>query len=138
MLAEYDDVDIALDPFPYSGGITSLEALWQGLPVVTLPSARPVSRQTLGFLRNLGRTEWVASDPEDYVRISVGLASDPQALAAIRRAQRARMAASPLCDAPRFARRFEAALRAIWRDWCGAHPACTRHREQQGVQGAGL
>ncbi|HEX6114355.1 MAG TPA: hypothetical protein VFZ10_18810, partial [Geminicoccaceae bacterium] len=136
MLAEYADVDVALDPFPYSGGITTLEALWQGVPIVTLPGMRPVSRQTLGFLRNLGRAEWVARDPDDYVRISVGLASDPQALAAIRRTQRARMAASPLCDAPRFARHFEAALRALWHDWCGTQPACTRHRERRGVEGA--
>jgi predicted O-linked N-acetylglucosamine transferase (SPINDLY family) len=137
MLAEYGDIDIALDPFPYSGGITSLEALWQGVPIVTLPGSRPVSRQTLGFLRSLGRAEWVARDPDEYVRISVGLASDPRALAAIRRAQRARVAASPLCDAPRFARHFEAALRVLWRNWCDAQPAFTRQRERQDVQGAG-
>jgi predicted O-linked N-acetylglucosamine transferase (SPINDLY family) len=137
LLAEYGDIDIALDPFPYSGGITSLEALWQGVPIVTLPGSRPVSRQTLGFLRNVGRAEWVALDPDDYVRISVGLASDPRALAAMRGAQRARMAASPLCDAPRFARHFEAALRALWHDWCAARPAFTRQRERQDVQGAG-
>jgi predicted O-linked N-acetylglucosamine transferase (SPINDLY family) len=137
MLAEYGDVDIALDPFPYSGGVTSLEALWQGVPIVTLPGTRPVSRQTLGFLRSLGRAEWVASDPDDYVRISVGLASNPRALAAIRSAQRARMAASTLCDAPRFARHFEAALRALWHDWCGAPPGRTRPRERRDVQGAG-
>jgi protein O-GlcNAc transferase len=125
MLAEYGDVDIALDPFPYSGGITSLEALWQGVPVISLPGSRPVSRQTLGFLRNLGREEWVARDPEDYVRISVGLASDPRSLAEFRRIQRARMAASPLCDAPRFAEHFEAALRAVWRTWCSADPSLT-------------
>jgi protein O-GlcNAc transferase len=135
MLAEYGDIDIALDPFPYSGGLTSLEALWQGVPIVTLPGRRPVARQTLGFLQNLGRAEWVARDPDDYVRISVDLASGPRALAAMRRTQRARMAASPLCDAPRFARNFEAALRALWHDWCGARPALPR-RERQDVQGA--
>jgi predicted O-linked N-acetylglucosamine transferase (SPINDLY family) len=136
MLAEYGDVDIALDPFPYSGGITSLEALWQGVPIVSLPGSRPVSRQTLGFLRNMGREEWVARDPDDYVRISVGLASEPQALAGLRRTQRARMAASPLCDGPRFRRHFEAALRAVWHVWCGAHSSLADPREPRHVQGA--
>jgi protein O-GlcNAc transferase len=118
MLAEYADVDIALDPLPYSGGVTSLEALWQGVPVVTLPQSRPVSRQSQAYLTALDRTEWIAKDPDDYVRIAAGLASDLDRLTALRRDQRARMAASPLCDAPRFARNFEAALRRMWRRWC--------------------
>jgi protein O-GlcNAc transferase len=118
MLAEYADVDIALDPLPYSGGVTSLEALWQGVPVVTLPESRPVSRQSQAFLTALGRTEWIARDADDYVRIAADLASNLDRLADLRRDQRSRMAASPLCDAPRYARNFEAALRWIWRRWC--------------------
>lgn len=117
-LAEYADIDIALDPLPYSGGVTSLEALWQGVPVVTLPQSRPVSRQSQAFLTALGRTEWIAKDADEYVRIAADLASDPDRLAALRRDQRSRMAASPLCDGPRYARNFEAALRWIWRRWC--------------------
>ncbi|MGH8567078.1 MAG: tetratricopeptide repeat protein [Gammaproteobacteria bacterium] len=119
-LVEYGDVDIALDPFPYSGGMTSLEALWQGVPVVTMPKTRPVSRQTQAFLTVLGRAEWVAKEPDDYIRIAADLASNPDRLAALRRDQRARMAASPLCDVPRFARNFEAALRGLWRSWCAS------------------
>ncbi|MGH6919312.1 MAG: cysteine peptidase family C39 domain-containing protein, partial [Geminicoccaceae bacterium] len=107
-----------LDPLPYSGGVTSLEALWQGVPVVTLPQSRPVSRQSQAFLTALGRTEWIAKDRDDYVRIAANLASDLDRLTDLRRDQRARMAASPLCDAPRYARYFEAALRWMWRRWC--------------------
>jgi protein O-GlcNAc transferase len=125
MLAEYADVDIALDPFPYSGGVTSLEALWQGVPVVTMPNTRPVSRQTQAFVTMLKRTEWVATDVDDYVRIAVNLASDPGRLATLRRDQRARMAASPLCDGPRFARHFEVALRELWRNWCASRAGRT-------------
>jgi predicted double-glycine peptidase len=118
MLAEYADVDIALDPLPYSGGVTSLEALWQGVPLVSLPKSRPVSRQSQAFLTVLGRPEWIAKDPDDYVCIAADLASDLDRLTDLRRHQRSRMAASPLCDGPRYARHFEAALRSMWRHWC--------------------
>ena len=118
MLAEYADIDIALDPFPFSGGVTTCEALWMGVPVVTLPRTRPVSRQSQAVLTALGRTEWIAEDQDDYVRIAAGLAFDLDRLAELRRDQRARIAASPLCDAPRYARNFEAALRWMWRRWC--------------------
>ena len=120
VLGGYADVDIALDPFPFSGCTTTCELLWMGLPVVTMPLARPASRQTLGFLTALERTEWVAGDADEYVRIAAGLAADPQTLAAMRRQQRARVAASPICDGPRFTRHLEAAFRDMWRHWCAA------------------
>jgi protein O-GlcNAc transferase len=118
MLAEYGDIDIALDPLPYSGGVTSLEALWQGVPLVTLPRSRPVSRQSQAFLTALGRPEWIANHPDDYVRIAADLAFDLARLTDLRRDQRSRMAASPLCDGSRYAHHFEAALRWMWRRWC--------------------
>ena len=118
LLAQYADIDIALDPFPYSGGVTSCEVLWMGLPIVTWPLDRPASRQTLSQLTALGRLEWAARDAEDYVRIAVDLASDVSRLRAMRREQRSRMAASPLCDRNRFARNVESALRQMWRNWC--------------------
>jgi protein O-GlcNAc transferase len=118
VLGEYGDIDIALDPFPFSGCLTTCEALWMGVPVVSLPRTRPVSRQSQAFLTALGGTEWVAQDQDDYVHIATDLASDPARLAELRRDQRARMAASPVCDGPRFARHFEAALRPIWQSWC--------------------
>jgi predicted O-linked N-acetylglucosamine transferase (SPINDLY family) len=118
MLAEYADVDIALDPFPFSGGMTSCEALWMGVPVVTLPGRRAVSRQTLGFLRVIGLPELAAASADDYVRIASSLAPDLPRLAAIRRTLRQRMADSPLCDGAAFTRNLEAAYRTMWQAWC--------------------
>ena len=123
MLAEYGDIDIALDPFPFCGGTTSCEALWMGVPVVTLPGERPASRQTLGFLQTLGLDELVADSEADYVRIASGLAADPARRAELRRELRPRMAASPLCDGARFAAALEAAFRRMWRGWCAGEPA---------------
>ncbi|MDR3439572.1 tetratricopeptide repeat protein [Telmatospirillum sp.] len=120
MLAEYDDIDIALDPFPFSGGLTSCEALWMGVPVVTLPGDTAPSRQTLGFLQALGLTEWAAATPADYMRIASGLAADGDRLGALRRGLRRRLAASPLCDGPGFTRGLERTYRDIWRRWCQA------------------
>lgn len=121
MLKEYDDIDIALDTFPFCGGLTSCEALWMGLPVVTWPGSRPVSRQTLGFLAALGREEWTAVDAPHYVSIAARLAADPQTLAVLRQEQRARMLVSPLCDGTRFAAHLEQAFRAMWRRWLRLH-----------------
>jgi predicted O-linked N-acetylglucosamine transferase (SPINDLY family) len=118
MLAEYADVDIGLDPFPFCGGLTSCEALWMGVPIITLPGTRPVSRQTLGFLTQLGLPELAADSPERYVAIAAELAGDRDRLAALRAGLRARMAASSLCDGPCFTRGLEAAYRAMWRTWC--------------------
>lgn len=118
VLGQYNDVDIALDPFPFCGGLTSCEALWMGVPVVTLPDTRPASRQSLGMLTALKRTEWVAESRDDYVGIAADLARNPSALVAAREEQRDRMAASPLCDGELFARDFEAALREMWQQWC--------------------
>jgi len=120
MLAEYGDLDIALDPFPFCGGLTSCEALWMGVPVVTLPGTRPVSRQTLGLLAQLGLDELAARDPADYVAIAAGLARDSVRLSALRATLRSRMTASPLCDAARFTRGLEAAYRELWRRWCAS------------------
>lgn len=114
LLEEYSDVDIALDPFPFSGGHTSCEALWMGLPVVTLPSERPVSRQTLCFVGNIGNREWmdewVAKDPADYIRKAVSLAGNPKRLRHIRYDLRRSMSASPLMDMSSFTKAMEAAL----------------------------
>jgi protein O-GlcNAc transferase len=118
MLREYGEIDIALDPFPFSGGLTSCEALWMGVPLVTLPGPEAASRQTLGFLRAIERTEWVASSPEDYIRIASDLAADKDLLSELRAGQRQRIASSPLCDGKTFARQLEAAYRSMWQEWC--------------------
>ncbi|MCC7276148.1 MAG: tetratricopeptide repeat protein [Alphaproteobacteria bacterium] len=118
MLARYGDIDVALDPFPYSGGLTSVEALWMGVPVVTRGGDRMVARQTAGYLTTLGRTEWIAPDADAYVATAAALVADAPGLASRRAGQRARMAASPLVDGARFVPALEAAWRAMWRDWC--------------------
>ena len=88
-----------------------------GVPVVTWPGDRPASRQTAGFLDNIGMRDCIASSPADYVARATALASDRLRLAELRHSMRARMAASPLCDAPRFARALEAAYHGMWRRW---------------------
>jgi len=119
MLGEYGDMDLALDPFPFGGGITSCDALWMGVPVLTLPGDRPASRQTLGFLQSLGLDDLVAASPDDYVAKAAQWAGDADRLAELRRTLRPRMAAAPLCDGPLFTRALEAALREMWRRCCG-------------------
>lgn len=119
MLAEYGDIDIALDPFPFSGGITSYEAVWMGVPVVTLPGRQPVSRQTLGLLVALGLdAALAASSAGAYVKIATGLAAAPEQLAGWRAGLRERMRTSPACDGVRMARALEAAFRERWVEWC--------------------
>jgi len=107
--------DLALDPFPYSGGRTTLEALWMGLPVVTLPSDGFASRHSLGYLSTIGLSQWVARDEDHYVELNTALARDPAGLASWRQGLRDRMMASPLADSDRFARDLDRALREIWR-----------------------
>lgn len=118
MLAQYGQMDIALDPFPFSGGLTTCEALWMGVPVVTLAGETLVSRQSASLLMNLGKTEWVAESPRQYVETALRLAADPAGLEGLRRGLRAQMAASPVCDAGAFTLEIESAYRKIWQAWC--------------------
>ncbi|HSY29957.1 MAG TPA: tetratricopeptide repeat protein, partial [Burkholderiaceae bacterium] len=117
-LSTYNSVDISLDPFPYSGGATSAESLWMGVPVLTLSGERFISRQGVSLLMNVGLPEWVATDSDDYVARAVSHASDLQRLAALRRQLRQQVRQSPLFEAPRFAMNFKAAIRNMWTTWC--------------------
>ncbi len=117
-LACYQRVDIALDPFPYTGGTTTAEALWMGIPVLSLQGEEFLSRQGVGLLMNAGLPEWIASDPEDYVLRAVRHAGDLQALARLRAALRQQVLASPIFNAMDFAHHFETALRGMWHAWC--------------------
>lgn len=119
-LARMADVDIALDPFPFNGCTSTFEALWMGLPVVTLAGRRWLGRMGTSFLSTAGMTEWIARDRPGYVATAVRLAGDIDALARIRAGLRQRIARSPLCDAPAYARSVEQAYRAVWRRWCRA------------------
>jgi predicted O-linked N-acetylglucosamine transferase (SPINDLY family) len=119
----HERIDVALDPFPYCGGTTSCDALWMGVPVVSLAGQTAVGRGGLSILTNLGLTDLVASDGQQYVRIAVELAGDAARLGELRRTLRRRMQDSPLMDAPRFARNVEAAYHEMWRRWClRCHP----------------
>lgn len=110
LLAQYADIDIALDPFPFTGGLTSCEALWMGVPVVTWPQSRVVSRQTFALLSAIGLPELAATDAEDYVRIAVELAGDAERLKEMRVGLRARMRDSVLCDVAGATRHLEHTL----------------------------
>ncbi len=117
-LRTHGRIDIALDTFPYNGHTTSLDAMWLGVPVVTLVGERVVGRGGLSQLTNLNLTELAAGDVEAFVRIATELANDLPRLSELRATLRRRMESSPLMDAPRFARGFESALRQCWRRWC--------------------
>lgn len=117
-LATLREIDIALDPFPFNGSTTSFEALWMGVPLVTLAGKRFLARVGASSLTHIGLTDLIAENVESYVETAVALAGDPARLAALKQTLRARVAASPLCDPPAHARAFEGALRGMWRDWC--------------------
>jgi predicted O-linked N-acetylglucosamine transferase (SPINDLY family) len=117
-LNEFNRIDLCLDTLPYNGHTTSLDALWMGVPVVTRVGSTVVGRAGLSQLSNLGLTELVAYSDDEFVQIAASLAGDLSRLAALRSTLRDRMSASPLMDAPRFARNMEAAYRQMWRTWC--------------------
>ncbi|HEV8097485.1 MAG TPA: tetratricopeptide repeat protein [Burkholderiales bacterium] len=116
----FDQVDLALDSTPYSGGTTTCDTLWMGVPVVTLAGRRSVSRSAASMLTTLGLADWIAHTPEDYVRLALKFAGDQALLAELRASLRRRMRESPLMDELRFTRDLEALYRTLWRDWCGA------------------
>jgi predicted O-linked N-acetylglucosamine transferase (SPINDLY family) len=114
----FDAVDIALDTTPYSGGTTTCDALWTGVPVVTVPGPRPISRSAASILSTVALSEWIASTPEDYVRLAVEFAHQEAIIIELRRSLRQRMRESPLMDEVQFARDLEAAYRRMWGAWC--------------------
>ncbi|WP_052012594.1 tetratricopeptide repeat protein [Pectobacterium betavasculorum] len=118
LLASYNDVDIALDPWPYSGGLTTCEAMAMGVPVVTLPGPTFAGRHSASHLVNAGMPELVANDWEQYINITVGIAKDLDSLSVIRQHLRDILLASPVCDGKRFAKNFSDAMRAVWQRYC--------------------
>jgi len=116
----FDKVDLALDATPYSGGTTTCDTLWMGVPVVTVAGSRSVSRSAASIVTTVGLAEWIAQTPEEYVRLALRFARDPAVLTELRGSLRRRMRESPLMDEPGFARDLEHAYRGMWRSWCGA------------------
>jgi predicted O-linked N-acetylglucosamine transferase (SPINDLY family) len=119
-LARYADIDIALDPFPYSGTTTTCEALLMGVPVVALSGDRHASRVSASLLKRIGLDSLVATTPKQYQQIALELALPAKRakLAERRAGLRNTLLNSPLCDKTRYAREVEAAYRSLWRSFC--------------------
>lgn len=118
-LAAYSQVDIALDPFPGSGGVTTFECLWMGVPLVTLYGDRPAGRASASILAAIGMPEYVAASTTEYVAAALRLATDRDTLHAARAGLRDRVRSSILCDHDAYCAEVEAAYRLFWRRWCG-------------------
>ena len=127
-LAVYNDIDIALDTFPYNGTTTTCEALWMGVPVVTLKGDRHASRVGASLLSAIGFPAGIAENRDDYVLTARLLAENPGLLKASRRKLRDSVMHSPLCDSHAHARTLEHVFRTVWRFWC----------EQQAAEGKAL
>ena len=120
-LAMYQRVDIALDPFPYNGGTTSIESLWMGVPLIIRRGNHSLSHIGESIASNAGLADWIAENDDDYVAKAVMHSTHLERLATIREGLRQQVLGSPLFDAPRFARHFEAALWGMWTQWNEQH-----------------
>lgn len=120
LLQAYGEVDLALDPFPYSAGVTTLEAMWMGVPTVTFVGDTFAGRHSAAHLTAAGLGSFCADNVDDYVAMAVGWTQRRDELAEVRRTLRDRVAASPLCDAPRFADNLSRELMRLWSEWCEA------------------
>jgi len=122
LLAQYGAIDVALDPAQMNGGTTTCEALWMGVPVVNLAGDRFANRIGQTILQNAGCGEWVAHSEDEYVGKALALGRERKRLAEIRAGLREKVCKSTLGDVNGFTRKFEFALRAVWRQWCGQCP----------------
>jgi predicted O-linked N-acetylglucosamine transferase (SPINDLY family) len=116
-IAAYNEIDICLDTFPYNGTTTTCEALWMGVPVITLEGQSHVSRVGFSILSNTCLQEFIAKTPEEYVEKAVNLANNIAQLQLLRQTLRDKMLRSPLMDKQRFTHRLEDIYRRIWEDW---------------------
>jgi predicted O-linked N-acetylglucosamine transferase (SPINDLY family) len=117
-MALYNRIDLALDPFPYTGHTTTLDGLWMGVPLVTLAGSTVASRGSLSILSNLGLPELAVMTKEEYVKLATRLANDLPRLRGLRSGMRERMEKTVLMDAKRFALQVESAYRQMWEKWC--------------------
>jgi protein O-GlcNAc transferase len=114
----YNSVDIGLDTFPYNGLTTTCEAMWMGVPVISLAGTAYASRAGVSLLSNVGLKELIANTPDEYIEIAVNLAKDLKKLQLLREKLRDMMMRSPLCDEKRFTANLEICYRGIWKTWC--------------------
>lgn len=122
LLARYHEIDLALDTFPYGGMTTTLDALWMGVPVVSLIGPRNLGRAGLSILSNVGLAEFAVPSVDAYVETAIRLSNDKPGLTALRASLRSRMQASPLLNAEGFTRKLEVGLRDMWVEWCAGQP----------------
>ncbi|HVT80891.1 MAG TPA: hypothetical protein VHM90_09555, partial [Phycisphaerae bacterium] len=115
-------MDIYLDPFPYASHTTGFDALWMGVPIITLAGTRDVGRAGVFLLSNVGLEDLIAQSPEEYLQKAAALAADPARLASLRETLRPRIRQSPLVDIARYTRHVEAAFRQMWHTWCQQKP----------------
>jgi predicted O-linked N-acetylglucosamine transferase (SPINDLY family) len=127
-MAEYAEVDIALDTVPFNGGISTLQALWMGVPVVVLAGGSFASRMGASALHGAGLSDWVADSDDDYVRLATEKAQDRPALLALKQGLRAHLQTTPAWQIDTYARDLEAALLNMWQDHC-ADKTLTRWRK---------
>jgi protein O-GlcNAc transferase len=114
----YHRIDICLDTLPYNGHTTSLDALWMGVPVITLAGGTPPGRVGVTHARNLNMPQLVAGSEEDFAKVAAKLAADLPALDRIRQSLRTQMENSPLMDGAGFAKKMEQAYQRVWAKWC--------------------
>ncbi|MEG1610515.1 MAG: hypothetical protein RR317_04970, partial [Bilophila sp.] len=130
LMHKYREVDIALDPWPYSGGLTTLEALWMGVPVVTTPGPSFAGRHSTSHLSNLGLESLIGETFEDYIEIAVKLANDRKLLQDLRILLPYSMTTSPMTDHAHMAADLHTAFRAMWSRYCeGLPPVAMRFDE---------
>ncbi len=120
MMSEYASIDIGLDPVPVTGGVTTLQAMWMGVPVVTKRGGNFSQRMGASFMNAAGLDDWIADDDDAYIEIAAAKAQDRAALLSLKRGLRERLLARPAWDIDRYTRDFEAALRHMWREWCAS------------------
>jgi protein O-GlcNAc transferase len=116
--AQYDSIDIALDTFPYPGGTTTCDALWMGVPTISLIGSAGYTRSGLSILSNIGLKNLATANEKEYLQTAINLASDLPGLANLRSTLRDRLKSSPLMNAPQFARDVEVCYRTAWKRWC--------------------
>lgn len=126
----YHRIDIALDSFPLTGGTTSEDLLWMGVPLISMNGQGFRARMGVSLLQNLGHPEWIANTTDEYVSLAKTLASDVNSLNSIRLDQRNKMERSPVMDEEKFVRNFEIALRTMWHHWCAKQQFADRECEK--------